>query len=300
MNKLIVAILVISLVINVIGVYFLWEYRKTKGQVANLQYSLDEARGSVDRLTDALDRSYSHRLVFLHHSVGSGLLYQGGLRDSLLQLGISVRGATYGDEIGQQTDMADWLPKFKNDLPRVLTFKGHPDLYYKDGTNNNIVMFKSCFPNSQIESDGTAPGNPNSRERTIANYKAVFDGLGREMRKYPNNLFVYLTYPPQVPAVTTPTHAARARQFNRWLIEEFLPSYQKETGLDNFVVFDLFDFLADENNVLKTNYRVSIPNDSHPNELANREAVRQFMEFFRPIWTNWSQRHGAGTASAAQ
>ena len=83
MNRLVVAILVISLVINIIGVYFLWEFRKMRGQVASLQYSLNEARGSVDRLTDALDCSYSHRMVFLHHSVGSGLLYQGGLRDSL-------------------------------------------------------------------------------------------------------------------------------------------------------------------------------------------------------------------------
>jgi hypothetical protein len=281
-----------------IGVYFLWEYRKMRGQVASLQYSLDEARGSVDRLTDALDRSYSHRMVFLHHSVGSGLLYQGVLRDSLQQLGISVRGATYGDEIGQQTDMANWLPKFESDMPRILTFKGHPDLYYKDGTANDIIMFKSCFPNSQIESEGTAPGNPNSRERTIANYKAVFDGLGQEMRKYPNKLFVYLTSPPLVPSVTTPEHAAWARQFNRWLTGEFLPSYLKETGLDNFVIFDLFDFLADENNVLKTNYRVSNPNDSHLNELANLEAVRQFMEFFRPVWTNWSQRHGVETTAS--
>jgi hypothetical protein len=281
-----------------IGVYFLWEYRKMRGQVASLQYSLNEARGSVDRLTDALDCAYSHRMVFLHHSVGSGLLYQGGLRDSLQQLGISVRGATYGDEIGQQTDMADWLPKFESDMPRILTFKGHPDLYYKDGTANDIIMFKSCFPNSQIESEGTAPGNPNSRERTIANYKAVFDGLGQEMRKYPNKLFVYLTSPPLVPSVTTPEHAAWARQFNRWLTGEFLPSYLKETGLDNFVIFDLFDFLADENNVLKTNYRVSNPNDSHLNELANLEAVRQFMEFFRPVWTNWSQRHGVETTAS--
>lgn len=298
MNRLVVAILVISLVINMIGVYFLWEYRKMRGQVASLQYSLNEARGSVDRLTDALDCAYSHRMVFLHHSVGSGLLYQGGLRDSLQQLGISVRGATYGDEIGQQTDMADWLPKFESDMPRILTFKGHPDLYYKDGTANDIIMFKSCFPNSQIESEGTAPGNPNSRERTIANYKAVFDGLGQEMRKYPNKLFVYLTSPPLVPSVTTPEHAAWARQFNRWLTGEFLPSYLKETGLDNFVIFDLFDFLADENNVLKTNYRVSNPNDSHLNELANLEAVRQFMEFFRPVWTNWSQRHGVETTAS--
>jgi hypothetical protein len=300
MNKLLILLLVASLIVNLLGLYCFWEYRKMKGQIFRLDYGLDNARRSVGVLTDALDRLHQHRMVFFHHSVGKGLLYQGGLSDSLSQLGILVKGATYGDQVGQQTDMADWAPKFQNDMSRILTFKGHPDIYYKNDTTNDIVMFKSCFPNSYVESDGSAPGNPTSRERTLANYKAVFESLGKEMRKYPNKLFVYLTYPPLVPPATTPEIAARARQFNRWLIGEYLPAYQKETKLENFVIFDLFDVLADSSNVLKAEYRIADPSDSHLNDVANKEAAKRFMDFFRPLWGQWLERHPASQAGAGR
>lgn len=291
MNKLLVVLLIVSLAINVLGLYLAWEYRKMKGQIRDLRFGLDEAQGSISSLSDIVDRSYRHRMVFLHHSVGKGLLIQGGLGDSLAQLGLLVRGATYGDDVGQRTDMADWPSKFQNDMSRILTFKGHPNVYYENGITNDVVMFKSCFPNSYVESDGTGPGSPASRQRTIANYKAVFESLGKEMQKHKDKLFVYLTYPPLVPSVTSPDNAARARKFNNWLLEEYLAAYRKETGLDNFVIFDLFDVLADSSNELKPEYRVSDPSDSHLNNKANEEATRRFMEFFRPVWSTWLERH---------
>jgi hypothetical protein len=300
MNKLILIVLAISLLGNFIGIYFAWEYRIMKGQIANLQDSVAGNRQSVDWLSDTLDRSYPHRLVFLHHSVGNGLFYRGGLGDSLKELGIAARGATYGDEVGQLTDIADWLPKFRNDMSRILSFKGHPNVYYKDSSTNDVIMFKSCYPNSYVDAEGVAPGDPVGREQTMANYRAAFEGLGKEMQKYPNKLFVYLTYPPLVPSATKPEIAARARQFNRWLIEAYLPQYRKETGLKNFVVFDLFNVLADESNVLKAEYRGTDPNDSHPNEPASREAVQRFMEFFRPVWSAWLASEGSALNAPEQ
>mgnify|MGYP001818909041 CR=1 FL=1 len=205
-------------------------------------------------------------------------------------MGIVVKGATYGDEIGEKTDINDWLPKFQKDMNRILSFKAHPDRYYSDTTTNDIVMFKSCFPNSNIVGDGALPGNPISTERTLANYKTAFEQIGGEMSKYPERLYVYVTAPPLVPESTTPENAARAIEFNSWVTDEYLPKYESENGHSNFVVFDLFRVLADEMGYLKESYRRSRPGDSHPNPEANKSAAVAFMQFFEPVWERWQAR----------
>lgn len=293
-NKYLVAILVISILGNMLGMFFLYKYMKSQRQLSRANQQVTETTTAVDDLTGLLDGFYKKRMIFLHHSVGHGILYQGGLRDSLLEMGILVKGATYGDEIGQQTDMCDWLPKFQKDMNRILTFKAHPDKYYQDSTTNDLVMFKSCFPNSDIVAPGSDPGDPTAREKTIANYKAAFNGLKVELTRHSKTLFVYLTAPPLAPDAGTSVEAARrAREFNHWLIGDFLPAYKQESGLNNLVIFDLFDILADPDNFLRKEYRIG-PGDSHPNKVGNQEVARRFMDFFRPVWTAWeSQTTGA-------
>lgn len=287
MNKIIPILLLISIVGNVIGLFFAYQFLNLRRQVNYLQGQMRDASKVIGNLTDQVEQNMSTRLLFLHHSVGKGILYEGGLKDSLAQLGIAARGATYGDEIGQATDICDWTPKFQTDMERIFTFKAHPNLYYTDGKSNDIVMFKSCYPNSHVEAEESGPGNPTDKKRTAENYKAAFAAIGQQMRKYPSKLFIYLTYPPMAAPETTPEAAKRGREFNTWLISEFQPAYAKESGLKNFIVFDLFDVLADDNNVLKDAYRRENPKDSHPNLTGNKEAASRFMAFFRPLWNEW-------------
>lgn len=290
MNKVLITILVISIIGNLIGLFVLYKYFGAKRSIGYVRAELDRSNARVEDLTEILDGQYSKRMIFLHHSVGRGILYEGGLRDSLLQMGIVVKGATYGDEIGEKTDINDWLPKFQKDMNRILSFKAHPDRYYDDSTSNDIVMFKSCFPNSNIVGEGQMPGDPLSTERTLANYRAAFEKIGEEMRKYPERLYIYVTAPPLVPESTTPENARRAAVFNKWVTEEFRPAYEKESGKMNFVVFDLFNLLADENGNLKASFRRSGQGDSHPNLEANKTAASAFMEFFRPVWDKWQAK----------
>ncbi len=291
MFKTVVVLLIISALGNVFGLYIFYKYHKAKGKIA-----INQREMTI--MAETIDGFYSHRIVFLHHSVGSSILQYGGLFDSLSQRGIAVKSATYGDRIGDRTDMCDWLPKFQRDMDDILKFKSHPDLYYNDGTTNEAVMFKSCFPNSDVVGAGELPGDPLSKTRTVANYKAVFVGLVQEFKKRPDKLFIFLTTPPLVPSQTTEENAARAREFNQWLVNELQPGYEKETGLDNFHVFDLFAILTDASNYLKSEYRQPNPNDAHPNELAAKAAASDFMEFFIPIWENWLAKSEAGEVSA--
>lgn len=280
MTKILLPILVISLIGNFLAILILYKFYRTRNE-------LTAANKSVERLTDILDEFYPTRMVFLHHSVGYGILRYGGLEDSLRKMGIMIKSATYGDDIGNKTDILDWLPKFRNDVDSILKFKSHPNLYYADDRANDIVMFKSCFPNSDITAEGEEPGDPLSRSRTITNLQAAFEQLRDETSKHPDRLFIYMTAPPLVPGATTPENALRARKFNRWLVNEFLPRYRLETGLENLVIFDLYDILAGDDNYLREEYRIGKPDDSHPNVEANKIIARKFMEFFRPIWENW-------------
>lgn len=267
MYKFIVILLILSLIGNVVGLYLAYKFYKT-----------DKALKVVQNTLDAIDNYAEKRLIFLHHSVGQIWLTEGELKAALTARGISVHDATYGDEIGQETDVCHWLPKFQNDFDKILKFDRHPNIYYSGGAENDIVMFKSCFPNSNIVGEGEGTGDPTDKTRTTANYRAVFENLVETFKKYPQKKFIYVTAPPLVPAETKPDMADRARKFNNWLILEFLPQVKEAGELENFYVFDLFNVWADGDNYLKKEFRRR-EDDSHPNAAAGKAATKAFMRF---------------------
>lgn len=297
MGKPTLLLLIVSIIGLLASLYFFRELRSLKYRFDEKEKALAESITSVNTLTDMMDRKVSHRAVFLHHSVGKGILNQGGLRDSLLDIGILVRGATYGDSVGEETDMCDWAPKFESDIERIFNFKAHPNQYYSDGSSNDIVIFKSCYPNSNIGTADPSSPIPPGRQKTMENYTSYFKSMASVFRKYPNKLFVYMTAPPLAPERTTLENAARARSFNAWLQNEFLPSYQQETGLHNFVIYDLFNVLANDQNLLKEQFRTERPGDSHPNKTGYETAASAFMQFFQPVW---AQFHDANLAQQPQ
>src|SRR5690606_10367906 len=159
---------------------------------------------------------------------------------------------------GDQTNMNHWIFWFNDYLGSIKaqgSATGH----------NRIVMFKSCYPISNVWGDESGSGDPFSAEQTLANYKAVYrHPTGGEYthngRTYyaledifaanPDVLFIPVTAPPlhYAPAdATTNENAHRARLFNNWLKNEWLPAYNAaHPGLDNVAVFDLFDVLRSE------------------------------------------------------
>lgn len=276
-GKIIAASVVVSLASILAAGFAITKYIGARSAVSYVRQNLQNANDRIEDLFETLDRSHDYSMVFLHHSVGHGLLYAGGLRDSLLDNGIVVRGATFGNELGQHTDIVDWPEKFADRMDDILRFKSHPNRYFGDGKTNDIVMFKSCFPNSNILADGQS-GN------TISRYKEIFNGLKSAFSSRPNTLFIYLTSPPLHPDSTNSENAARAREFNRWIKSDFVTEYTAETGLSNLLAFDLHKILADETGVLKPDYRGPISGDSHPNIEGYQAGAVAFMEYFRPAW----------------
>jgi len=269
-------------------------------------------------------------LIFIHHSCGQNWL-DNSLHVALLAKDyIDERNDIYyGTDIspdsgrpdslaptpGNQTDMNHWVPWF-NDYFSGIKIHGAADGY------NRIIMFKSCYPNSNISSDGAEPGDPFSSAKTLANYKAVYrhpDGPGHTYPRggyayqpledifaaHPEILFIPVTAPPRHYAPSDATNNAeahRARTFNNWLKYDWLASYNAaHPNLHNVAVFDWFNVLTypDTHPVHPNRLRQEYGGDSgnsHPNHDANHHSTDVFASNTTNFIDNaWSVYNGGNT-----
>lgn len=210
-------------------------------------------------------------ILFIHHSVGGGLIEQGAMR-SVIAAYNSAHGAGFGfwdhgynssglrDAAGTMLDINYAVPD-DNTEP-----SGYAYLWTStqaDATacrnqvmaNHQVIAFKSCYTASAI----TAPD-------MLEEYKQDYLAMQTFFEQHPEKLFVVLTPPPRHRLDTTSTQAALARQFANWLKSDACLG-----GRTNVVCLDLFDALADTDNFLKYAYEGShTSTDSHPNDLANQ------------------------------
>jgi hypothetical protein len=225
-------------------------------------------------------------ILFLHHSCGGhwladrgtakgeNCIYEaypngGGLRSLLEQNGYAVHEASYGSIVGDKTDIEDWPAKFRDQMDRILK-TDMQDQMYTDGSVNNIVMFKSCFPNNNFEPDGS--------------------------KKDPETLFVVITAPPLVQRyeTTNPIKASIkkllgrykdvqacgicARRFNNRL-KDSESGWLSKYDLNNVVVFDLYDILTKDGQSNWAGYPTQNGTDSHPSSEGNSIAAERFVPF---------------------
>ena len=195
------------------------------------------------------------RLIFIHHSCGSNWLSDGngGLGIALMDNNYFVSDTNYGwgpDSIGSSTDIGHWWLWFRSsDSPKYLEAlyaeNGQHSSYSRmsadvDG-ENQIIMFKSCYPNSGLRGDVNDPvppidSNPlrgegcGSQYHTVANAKGIYIDLLEYFMTRPDKLFVVVTAPP----LTDAMYADNARAFNDWLVNEWLANYD----VGNVFVFD--------------------------------------------------------------
>lgn len=244
-----------------------------------------------------------HRLnlLFIHHSCGGQWLADpgskdckdaickthpngGGLRRALEANNYEVHEASYNSIIGDKTDIKDWPPKFKKYMDRILRTRLQDELL-PEGQVNQIIMFKSCFPNNNFPNDDAV-------DQAMDAYKELLSIF----EKYPDTLFIAVTAPPIVPPYETknplkafakkmlgrykdvPAIGRRARYFNNWLkdIENgWLANYK----LRNIVVFDYYDILTKHGKSNWAEYPTKNGRDSHPNKEGNNVATQEFIPF---------------------
>ena len=104
------------------------------------------------------------KLIFIHHSTGQNWLADGngGLGQELGENNYFVSDTNYGwgpDAIGDRTDIGNWWEWFRGPesgsyLSALYNESGQHSSYSRSSTDpggeNQVIMFKSCFPNSQL------------------------------------------------------------------------------------------------------------------------------------------------------
>lgn len=222
-------------------------------------------------------------IIFLHHSVGENLIIQGNVRDKMTLLGYSFWDHGYNSQgltnpKGEKLGFCYDIPSNKNGRrgngntdPVGLSLLFQQPVHFppNDALSrillHDVIIFKSCYPNSAIKSD-----------KMLHQYKQWFLGIRNVIDKYPNKLFIAFTLPPLHPLATNREEANRARRWANWLKSSaFLD------GHSNIFIFDFFNLLADSSsNMLRPEYQRNQNNsDSHPNATANRIIGPIFVDF---------------------
>lgn len=245
-------------------------------------------------------------ILFIHHSCGGHWMADkgpaqgehcinethpngGGLRTLLEQNNYKVHEASYGSIIGDKTDIEHWSAKFRDHMERILR-TDMQDNMYTDGSVNNIVMFKSCFPNNNFEPDGSKQG------RTVQSAMEAYSSLLPCFQEQPHTLFVAVTAPP----LANPSESSNslkvfikrmlgrykdlhtsglcARRFNNWL-KDAENGWLSQYKLNNVVVFDLYDILTGDGQSNWSKYPTKDGTDSHPSSEGNSIAAERFVPF---------------------
>jgi hypothetical protein len=279
------------------------------------------------------------RLIFIHHSTGGNWLADpannelgGGLGQALMENNYFVSATNYGwgpDGIGDRTDITNWPEWFTGpNRETILTalynengqntgdFGGWPRLTEDPGGENQVILFKSCFPNSNLGGSPTDPpaAAPNE-DMTVANAKAVYNDLLTYFTTRQDKLFIVITAPPLADFDTDSASAANARAFNNWLVNDWLSNYTYA----NVAVFDFYNVLTSGLNAshndagqstgnhhrwwegavqhlqtVDNDFLVYPSGDSHPSRAGNEKATAEFVPLLNVYYNRWKAGATAG------
>lgn len=201
---------------------------------------------------------------------------------------------------------------------------GYSRLATDPGGKNEIVMFKSCFPNSQLSGPNSpAPAiadNPMKGQScgggdfTVANAKGIYLDLLGYFGAHTDKLFVAVVAPP----VTSPDTPG-GRALANWLVDHWLQDSGYTAG--NVFVFDYYDVLsssagggASDVGLASGNHhrvwngavehktddgadRLAYPSaggDSHPNAAGDLKATTEFVPLLNNAYNTWKGNGGGG------
>jgi hypothetical protein len=140
-----------------------------------------------------------------------------------------------------------------------------------------VVIIKSCFPSSQIES--ISSDAQNDRKKTVEGYKMLWRTMISDFAKKPDNFFVLWTNAPLARNATTLESAKYSDMFCRWAKDTLAAGLDQTFGAfpENVHVFDFFHLLAGEDGILRDSFAKSLK-DSHPNSAATEFAAPVFVK----------------------
>ncbi len=203
------------------------------------------------------------RILFLHHSTGMYVFDQG----------VPQFFTDYNSSHSTQYQLTElWYPS-NNYSPR---FGNYPYDYWNlwvnhqgashDGVelnlddiapNYDVIVFKHCFPVSEIYPDSTP--DVSSVGQTIANYQLQYAALKTRMKEFPGTKFILWTGAALNIGSNTPDSAQRAQTFFNWVKNTW-----DESG-DNIFIWDFYALETAGSEPYMNDAYDSGTYDSHPN-----------------------------------
>ncbi|MDD2580653.1 MAG: hypothetical protein PHR66_01535 [Desulfuromonadaceae bacterium] len=187
------------------------------------------------------------------------------------------------------------------------------------GKENEIVVFKSCYPNTLLKgrpndkanADAVPPLNypAGSESHTVANAKRAFNDALAYFKSRPDKFFVIVTPPPRL---ELPENGRIARGFTSWLYNDWLR--ENKYPLKNVMVFDLYNVLTSghgpnesdvgeeqgnhhrlwkgvEQHVVAFDNHVLLyprkPGDNHPSSAGLKKATEEFVPLLIEKYSHW-------------
>ena len=199
------------------------------------------------------------RIIFLHHSTG-GVIWGGGVPNFISNYN-SSHNTNYEIEERAYPDGVNYpWANYPYDYWKIWVNASGPTYSGQDTLETltadyDVIVFKHCFPVSNIEADTGHPDITSDR-KSIENYKLQYNALKTRMHQYPGTKFIVWTGAALIQGETTPENAERARQFFQWVRESW-----DEKG-DNIFVWDFWTLETEGGLYLKPEYSAG---DSHPN-----------------------------------
>lgn len=193
--------------------------------------------------------------LFIHRSVGQHLMEQGELRVLLNEKDVNLDD--YDNNSGILTHNNGNLEKDAMSMAGDNTnpsnfaefFSQWPELL----NGYDLIMIKSCYPNSHI-------GDEALLSEIKKSYKSIIKSFSDH-----NARLLILTSPPLRPLFTNQTEARLSGELADWLVSE---------TNDNVQVFDLHHALSENSGrhrgMLKREFRRFVPFDNHPNKKAHQ------------------------------
>jgi hypothetical protein len=213
------------------------------------------------------------RIVFLHHSTGKAV-WDGGVKDWVKRYN-RENGTGYDiKEVAFPKESPYGWNNYPFDYWNIWVRHAGPEPFMDEPTlemltkKYDVIIWKHCFPVSEILPDTGSPDVASSEKRA-ENYRLQYEELGKKMREFPDTKFIVWTGAALVRARTDEEQATRARDFFRWVVDEW-----DEPG-DNIFVWDFRGLETGGGLYMKPEFARS-ETDSHPNEEFASKTAPQF------------------------
>jgi len=135
----------------------------------------------------------------------------------------------------------------------------------------DVIIFKHCFPVSNIEEDSGFPDIESPAKR-IENYRMQYDALKAKMHQFPENKFIVWTPAVNIQNRMSGDEAIRTRKFRDWVVNEW-----DEKG-DNIFVWDFYE-LETEGGLYLAEKNAYSPDNSHPGKEFSAMVAPLFSKF---------------------